>query len=654
MWLSRTRSTLDQYGVQADAVLHFTPMHKVLHIQLPDLQYVDMRVDFSVKVFATVVSISKELGIRHPEELSLLIPPTAKDIRKGKKPENKLHVQDTGRDSLNTSASSQAQNISGQRTPTPGTPQGTMKACKSSEHLEYQAADPLGYWNYKYPGVPYPSGTFRSPGTPASLQFNANDGGTPGAAANNHSFDNSLLLNGIEANGLALSPVAPPKEGLVRPRNFVEKARINSGWLYSSVSLMEQTIRESDTLMLRYKFLTFYDLNPKYDSIRINQIFNQAKWALLGEELECTEEEMMMFAALQLQAQLQALLPQPDLNASKEPDDIDAALNELQVSLEGSTLAGRSGDITAIPELGDYLRFMKPKKFTLKSFKPYWFVFKDTHIYQYSSKEEAHAMPLMNVNLVGCEVSPDVNISGLKFGIKLMIPTPEGMTEVWLRCENEHQYARWMAACRLACKGKTMADSTYESEVSSILAFLSMQAPAQTTAAVNPNQADIQPEHFVAPRFLKKYKTKQIAQRVLEAHANVSELALHEAKLNYIKAWQALPEFGITYFTVKFRGCKKEELLGIGLNRLIRMDINNGNSLKTWRYNSMKAWNVNWEVKEMLVQFEEDNVAFYCTCADCKVVHEYIGGYIFCSMRSKDSNQSLNEEMFHKLTGGWA
>ena len=34
--------------------------------------------------------------------------------------------------------------------------------------------------------------------------------------------------------------------------------------------------------------------------VRINQIYEQAKWALISEEIDCTEEEMMMFAALQV------------------------------------------------------------------------------------------------------------------------------------------------------------------------------------------------------------------------------------------------------------------------------------------------------------------------------------------------------------------
>lgn len=39
---------------------------------------------------------------------------------------------------------------------------------------------------------------------------------------------------------------------------------------------------------------------PQYDAIRINQLYEQSKWAILLEEIECTEEEMMMFAALQV------------------------------------------------------------------------------------------------------------------------------------------------------------------------------------------------------------------------------------------------------------------------------------------------------------------------------------------------------------------
>ena len=46
IWLDKTRWTLDQYNITADAVIHFTPMHKTLRIQLPDLRFIDCQVDF--------------------------------------------------------------------------------------------------------------------------------------------------------------------------------------------------------------------------------------------------------------------------------------------------------------------------------------------------------------------------------------------------------------------------------------------------------------------------------------------------------------------------------------------------------------------------------------------------------------------------------
>lgn len=56
----------------------------------------------------------------------------------------------------------------------------------------------------------------------------------------------------------------------------------------------------------------------------------------------------------------------------------------------------------------------------------------------------------------------------------------------------------------------------------------------------------------------------------------------------------------------------------------------------------------------MTVEFaDEPSLAFICAEVDCKVVHEFIGGYIFLSTRAKDQNESLDEEMFYKLTSGW-
>ncbi|XP_046829723.1 unc-112-related protein-like isoform X3 [Vespa velutina] len=650
-WLTRTRSTLDQYGVAADALLHFTPMHKTLRVQLPDMRSVDCRVDFSVKTFNAVINLCKELGIRHPEELSFCKPlePShlkcnLKDLPSKKKIENQKNGHWNVPADTNTFI------------PASQSPRGSTGSLDQSSPFMCAPVTPSNR-NHSTPIS-----------SPVSIQHtstwkrnnNSSGFGSTGSFNANNSTMSLEALNGGLSESLAQSPASISPEvrsKLIRPKSLVERARMNVAWLDSSLSIMEQGIREYDTLRLKFKFYSFYDLNPKTDAVRINMIYEQAKWQLLAEEIDCTEEEMLMFAALQVQVNLQATMPQSsyDSNGASSPveDDIDAALTDLQVTLEGSNINNGPSDITQVPELCDYLRFFKPKRFTLKAFKRYWFTCKDLQLRLYKTREETNGSesPAYVINLRGCEVTPDVHLSQGRYGIRLEVPSAEGMTEMWIRCDTEQQYAKWMAACRLAAKGRTLADASYESEVNSITAFLQLQRPAPAPA-ISPNSLDITPDDYVAPRFVKRFKGK-LVQRILEAHANVKDLPLVEAKLNYIKAWQSLPEYGISLFVVRFTGKSKDELLGIANNRLMRMELHSGDHLKTWRYNTMKAWNVNWEVKHMMVQFEEENIIFECQSADCKVVHEFIGGYIFLSMRSKEANQTLNEEMFHKLTGGW-
>ena len=478
MWLSRTRTTLDQYGVQADAVLHFTPMHKTLRVQLPDLRYIDARVDFSVKTFSAVVQLCKDLSIRHPEELSFSRPLVGAHLKRNF-PHMSVSPLQRQRDAMGPIV---------QNNPPIGSVISTPDG-KSSPVPEDKT--PVRNGN----GVVNGNGTYQ--------RVYKSDLG--------YGYNNEIV-----SSSLATSPVTPTLEAkntLLRPKSLVEKARLNAGWLDSSLSLYEQDVREFDLLLLKYKFFSFYDLNPKLDGARINQIYEQARWAVLTEEIDCTEEEMMMFAALQLQVTLQANNPLQEKH-TRNDDDIDAALDELQLSLEGAptAISYGAGDITHVPELADYLRFMKPKRFTLKSFKRYYFVFKDTRLSVYKSAEDRSSNePAFVINMKGCEVTPDVNISQNKYGIKIEVPNHEGMQEYWIRCESQQQYARWMAAARLATKGRTMADSSYDNEVKSILNFLSLQHPIHTSysPSLSAHQID-NPDDYIAPRFLRKKGGRQV------------------------------------------------------------------------------------------------------------------------------------------------
>uniref|UniRef100_A0AAQ4RUP0 PH domain-containing protein n=1 Tax=Gasterosteus aculeatus aculeatus TaxID=481459 RepID=A0AAQ4RUP0_GASAC len=589
-WLLKTHWTLDKYGIQADARLLFTPQHKLLRLQLPNMKHMKVKVNFSDRVFKAVSDICKTFNIRHPEELSLLRKP--RDPKKKKK-----KLEEAEEDDLEL--------------------QGPLLTPGSASEVIY--IGPVKGSIYSSPGL------YSKTMTPT---YDSRDGSplSPTTAW----FGDSPLSEGNPSILAVSQPISSPDilVKLYKPQSLLDKAKINQGWLDSSRSLMEQDVKENEVLLLRFKYHSFFDLNPKYDAIRVNQLYEQSKWAILLEEIECTEEEMMMFAALQVKELACVSVPNPDFPVP--------AFN-------------CHGMKTCSP-----LFLGKPKKLTLKGYKQYWCTFKDITISCYKSKEEAHGTPAHQMNLRGCEVTPDVNISGQKFNIKLLIPVADGMNEIWLRCDMEKQYAHWMAACRLASKGKTMADSSYNLEVQNILSFLKMQHMNPDPQFIEPITTDINPECLVSPRYLKKYKNKQISARILEAHQNVAQMSLIEAKMRFIQAWQSLPEFGITHFLAKFQGGKRDELIGITYNRLIRMDASTGDAIKTWRFSNMKQWNVNWEIKMVKVEFaDEPCLSFICAEVDCKVVHEFIGGYIFLSTRAKDQNESLDEEMFYKLTSGW-
>eukprot|EP00064_Thunnus_orientalis_P015108 superscaffoldBa00002742_g15157 len=365
-----------------------------------------------------------------------------------------------------------------------------------------------------------------------------------------------------------------------------------------------------------------------YDVVRLTQLYEQARWAILLEDIDCTEEEMMLFGALQYHISKVSQSEPQMMSSNAAMDDLESALQSLEVKMEGesSTASEMLENMTA-PELNDYLKLFRPKSI---------------------------GEPIQQINLKGCEVAPDVNVAAQKFLIRLLIPAPEGMNEVYLRCENEQQYAQWMAGCRLASKGKTLADSSFQSEIQSIRSFLAMQKTSSGSHGnTDATDESINTHSLVSPRYHKKYKTKQLAPRILDAYQNVAQLSLTDAVMRFLQIWQALPDFGLSYVVVRFKGSRKDEVLGIAPNRLIRIDLGVGDVVKTWRYNNMKQWNVNWDIRQMAIEFEGNvNIAFSCVTADCKIVHEFIGGYIFMSTRSREKSETLNEELFHKLTGG--
>jgi hypothetical protein len=497
-WLTKTRQTLNHYGVQADSYLNFTPMHKPLRVQLPDLRYVDARVDFSVPCSKAVMLLCKELGIRHSEELSFCRPLGPEHLKKnyqnvGVTPKQRGYVQ--------TSNQQPTSSISASHTNT----YGAMRSVGPTDTLNGKASP---YVASSQPGTI--DTRSHSPDITSTLSRHASYRGFTSTYSTNMLAED---LKNLEISNSPHSPSADAKSSLLYPKSLAEKARLNAGWLDSHLSLYQQQVCDYDTLQLRFKYREFYDLNPKLDMARINQIYEQAKWSLLTGEIGCTENEMMMFSGLQYQIQQQASNPIPD-DIDYTNDDIDAALTELQLQLEGGTTS----------------------------------VYDRTAAYNVQSSYQTYG----------------------------------------------------------------------------------------TQGSRGPVAGGRSP-----------------ATRILETHSNVKHQSATELKLNYIKAWRALPEFGVHLFVVQFGGSNKEEILGIACDRLIRIDPSNGNHLRVWPFSKMKTWRVNWDSRTVLIQSEDGEMSFSCLSADCKIPHEFIGGYVFLSMRSKDNNQTLNEDLFYKLTHGW-
>ncbi|XP_070295114.1 fermitin family homolog 3-like [Salvelinus sp. IW2-2015] len=756
------------------------PQHKPLRLGLPNGLNLRLRVCFSGSVFRTVLGICKMLNIRRPEELSLLRPVEEKKRKKDR---------------------------------------------DLSEEL------------YDLTEVPLTS-------VSRPCLYN----GMPAHFADSPKTEKVYKM-------LSVSQPAPPPEAiakLYRPASVVDKAHIHSRWLDSSRSLMQQGVQENDRLWLRFKYYCFHDLEPKYDVVRLTQMYEQARWAILLEDIECTEEEMLLFGAIQYHINKLSLSEPQTMTSSPAMDDLDSALQCLEVKLVGADsspqdmlvrswlalfsftgwsrehfrrlLRTSSGILTVMLDQLRISRTLVPvvacgslrrqtgssKRGLRKSLADSSFQSEVQSIRSFLAMQQTnpntHTDDSMSINTHSLvspryskkykakQLTPRIleayqNVAQLSltdallrflqiwqalpdFGISLVVvrryqksaglPDPPYLTttkeitkvsracnppyltttkadtksaglSILLNSPPPRRYQSQQAchssitsppprdtkvrqAChppyltttrrrgdtkqqglsdppiptttkryqvrqglpdppyltttkentkvRQACQilltlttpprryqRKSLADSSFQSEVQSIRSFLAMQQTNPNTHT--DDSMSINTHSLVSPRYSKKYKVKQLTPRILEAYQNVAQLSLTDALLRFLQIWQALPDFGISFVVVRFKGSRKDEVLGIAPNRLIRIDLGVGDVVKTWRYNNMRQWNVNWDIRQVAIEFDGNvNMAFSCVTADCKIVHEFIGGYIFMSTRSREQSDTLNEELFHKLTGG--
>ena len=197
LWLLKPRLTLETYGILGDCTLHYTPVHKVLKLQMPDLQVVDMRMDFSSPVFHAVKEICTDFGIRHPEEMSLLKP---NDFTQRKKEKAKSSRRKERRGSMESSDT----NLSS----------GSIENGRLSTERQISTNSSGNHAPSSPPGSPRSVVSFKS----SDFSFSEGDSMNPYSTA----------LSPMLAN----SPNAPNPDALeymTRPRTIQERSAMNIG-----------------------------------------------------------------------------------------------------------------------------------------------------------------------------------------------------------------------------------------------------------------------------------------------------------------------------------------------------------------------------------------------------------------------------------------
>ncbi|XP_010571129.1 PREDICTED: fermitin family homolog 3-like [Haliaeetus leucocephalus] len=146
-------------------------------------------------------------------------------------------------------------------------------------------------------------------------------------------------------------------------------------------------------------------------------------------------------------------------------------------------------------------------------------------------------------------------------------------------------------------------------------------------------------------------RSPPLVPRILEVLHRVGALSPAQARLRFLEAWRALPGFGLAYFLVRFKGSRRDEVLGVGPSRLLRLDPGTGSVTRAWRYSALRQWNVNWDTQQVTLELEgEVTLALCVLSAPCQALHEFLGGYL--CLGGRQPGQPLDLRLFHKLTGG--
>ncbi|NWH73738.1 URP2 protein, partial [Piaya cayana] len=286
-----------------------------------------------------------------------------------------------------------------------------------------------------------------------------------------------------------LRPTAAPRPPHGCP--MARRTRLHARWLDSSRSLREQAVGPEAELLLRFKFPLGLELDPQVphncptttppaapqvppcapqrDARRLALLYEQGRWELLHGEIDCTQEEALLFAALQYHIDEGGVSEEPA--GGEDEDDLDAALSKLEMKLEGEPeppepLVRLGGHWEALGWTG---RHWEGDAEGLRGTGRNWDGLKGSPKTPSGSPRTPPTPLFLHP---GCTVTPDVDVEGQRFCIKLSVLEPGGTNEVTLRCRDAPQYARWVSWCRAAAQGLPLRPTALGLEARGVLGGL--------------------------------------------------------------------------------------------------------------------------------------------------------------------------------------
>lgn len=324
IWYHKTHWVLKKYEINVNSTdIIFTPKHKILQVQLPDLSRIPVYANFSVPVYLLVKDLCKILNLTENfNEISL----------KKLKNEKTTPVSLENRENLNT-----------------------RFLVDTNSTLPKQPFTPGKYTTMK----------LRIPSGKGNLQEQP-------STKSNHSIGSIDLdkmestvvqINTIDFYRLKSSLHQPVGQNFQTLNCFSDCKSLTTdviNWLDSSKSLKEQNIEANNIVSLQFKYLSsemnasgnVTDANAsssidQYDTlskstkksisnIQINQMYQQLRYMILTNKVTTNLHEAFLLAALQHQIELKSITE--DLNNEtlgnrdftlKKADSVEEMLNEL-------------------------------------------------------------------------------------------------------------------------------------------------------------------------------------------------------------------------------------------------------------------------------------------------------------------------------------